>query len=215
MTRPHGLVSGKTAQEGIADCQHGQLSLVAQGDPITAREAAKSAELLTGCCGVAAEFRSGGQVVEFTVLGQQRPQGSKIPQAIYRDGKPVVTKTGRVVTVVRNDNPHLESWRQQVAWAAKIAFGDEPLILGPVQMMVVFTLLRTKGHYGSGKNAGKIKASAPTWHTVKPDTIKLVRAIEDSCTGIVWRDDSQVCRHVLEKRWGEEFSTFVRIEEIQ
>ena len=51
---------------------------------------------------------------------------------------------------------------------------------------------RLKGHYGTGKNAGTLKPSAPLFHTSKPDLDKLVRCIKDALTGIAWKDDAQV-----------------------
>jgi len=35
--------------------------------------------------------------------------------------------------------------------------------------------------------------------TSKPDASKLARAAEDELTGIVWRDDAQVCKLVVTK----------------
>ncbi len=152
--------------------------------------------------------------IEFTVYGEQRPQGSKIPQVIYRkDGTPVIGKNGRVLSVVRNDNPHLESWRNQVASAAHEAAAGV-FFRGPVQMTVCFTLVRPKSHYGTGKNSGKLKASAPKFPIVKPDSTKLLRAIEDAMSNVVWGDDSQVVRHDVSKAYGTEFITKVVVEEI-
>ena len=38
--------------------------------------------------------------------------------------------------------------------------------------------------------------------TVKPDSSKLLRAVEDSLTGTVWHDDAQVVSTQVEKRYG-------------
>ena len=151
-------------------------------------------------------------MIEFEVYGEQRPQGSKIAQVIYRNGKPL-TKDGRVITVARDDNKHLKSWRQEVA-AAAVAVKPDELLLGPVQLEITFYRPRPKGHFGTGRNAERLKDSAPRLPTPKPDTVKLTRAVEDALTGIIWRDDSQVCRHVLEKRYGRCHCTVVRIREI-
>jgi len=67
---------------------------------------------------------------------------------------------------------------------------------------MVFVLNRPKAHYGTGKNARMLKPSAPTEPTVKPDLIKMARAVEDAMSGIVYKDDSQVCKYRnLEKRY--------------
>lgn len=62
----------------------------------------------------------------------------------------------------------------------------------PVLVFVYFYFERTKGDYGTGRNAGVLKASAPKHYTKKPDVDKLIRAILDALTGIVWADDKQV-----------------------
>ena len=161
--------------------------------------------------------------IEFTVYGQPVPQGSKRAQVIYSKGKPV-EKNGRVITVVRNDNEDLTNWRNQVADKAMKAWrsathmspdSKEPeLIQGPLALTIEFVRPRLKGHFGTGRNKGKLKASAPQYPITKPDTIKLARAVEDAITGVVWVDDSQVVKHVLTKRWGERYETHVEITEL-
>jgi Holliday junction resolvase RusA-like endonuclease len=52
---------------------------------------------------------------------------------------------------------------------------------------------RPKSHYGTGRNAGKLKATAPTHNDGKPDRDNLDKAILDAMTGIGFmRDDKQV-----------------------
>ncbi len=155
--------------------------------------------------------------IVFTIHGEPKPQGSKVAQVIYgRDGKPVF-KNGRVLAVVRDDSKQLRAWRQDVATTAAEAIVKagivEPL-LGPVSLSIVFTRARPAGHFGTGRNARALKASAPKHPTTRPDTVKLTRAVEDALTGIVWRDDSQVCHHVLVKAWGQDFRTVVTIERL-
>ena len=158
-------------------------------------------------------------MINFTIHGKQITQGSKKSHAIYgRDGKPVM-KNGRVITVTRNDNENLDNWRQQVASVARAEFErqydkDAPLLMGPIQLSVSFIIPRPKGHFGKGRNAARIKESAPKHHTIKPDSLKLTRAIEDALTGVVYGDDSQVCRHEITKHWGASYMTGVIITEI-
>ncbi len=158
-----------------------------------------------------------------TVYGKPVPQGSKQSQVIYQGGKPVI-KNGRVLTVVRNANDDLQNWRNQVAEAVlweyqkKVNYVSSeeglPLMQGPVSLRIVFLKPRPKGHYGTGRNAGKLKESAPEYPTTRPDTLKLARAVEDALTGVIWQDDSQVVAHDMVKRWGERFSTIITINEL-
>lgn len=49
------------------------------------------------------------------------------------------------------------------------------------------------------------------------DLTNLYKATEDALTGLAYRDDSQVCRAEIQKRWvepGEEVGVLVRVEKI-
>lgn len=65
---------------------------------------------------------------------------------------------------------------------------------GPIWMSLHFVFTRPAGHYGSGKNAEKLKPSAPRWPKSRAigDRTNLLKSVEDALTGIVWHDDSQV-----------------------
>lgn len=41
----------------------------------------------------------------------------------------------------------------------------------------------------------------PLWHSKKPDLDKLVRAVQDALTGIIYKDDGQVCRLTANKNY--------------
>jgi crossover junction endodeoxyribonuclease RusA len=82
-------------------------------------------------------------------------------------------------------------WRGQVQQA--VAQLEAEPFHGPVELHLAFDLPRPSGHFGTGRNAGTIKPSSPTWPIVAPDLDKLVRAVMDSVTDAgLWRDDSQV-----------------------
>ena len=60
----------------------------------------------------------------------------------------------------------------------------------PLDLYVTFAVARPRGHYGmSGELRPRYRAALPT---TRPDLTKLLRALEDALTGIVWRDDAQV-----------------------
>jgi hypothetical protein len=64
---------------------------------------------------------------------------------------------------------------------------------GPVIVGIRFRLARPKGHYGTGRNAGQLRRSAPVAPDTKPDIDKLVRSTLDGMGEAgVWRDDAQV-----------------------
>lgn len=130
--------------------------------------------------------------VTFSVIGHPQPAGSK-----------TAFKRGSGVNVV-DANPNAKGWQNEVAVVAMQAMidGGVEMFEGPVGIAVVFTLMRPKGHYGSGRNAGVLKDSAPKWPIVKPDSTKLLRGVEDAMTTIVWRDDSQVVEQTVSKVYG-------------
>jgi Holliday junction resolvase RusA-like endonuclease len=119
--------------------------------------------------------------ITFEVPGVPQPQGST---KSFRRGTKIVTTS---------DNPRLRPWRDALCWHAREALGGHPRFEGPVVVSAVFWLPRPAGHFGSGRNAGHLRPSAPTSPTVPPDLDKLVRAALDALSEAgVWRDDAQV-----------------------
>ncbi len=132
---------------------------------------------------------------ECVVYGNARPQGSK--RALPRGGKP----GARPLMV--DSSKGLGPWKKQVAQVAGELLGpDWELLDGALSASMTFYRPRPKAHYGTGKNADKLKPSAPPYPTPKPDVLKLARAVEDALTGIVYRDDSQLVTCNYAKRYG-------------
>jgi Holliday junction resolvase RusA-like endonuclease len=127
----------------------------------------------------------------FNILGTPRPQGS---MALFR------AKSGHEVAKYANT---VYEWRGVCTVAAVAARPDGPPLEGPLQVGLGFDLARPKSHYGTGKNAGKLKASAPQWMATAPDIDKLVRAVLDAIgdAGTWWFDDGQVAQLTASKRY--------------
>lgn len=136
--------------------------------------------------------------VSFWVAGHPRPQGSKrafLPKR--KDGT-----FGRPV-VVDSSGEEGRAWRSQVRDAAIAAYGEfKPVLDGPIAVAFEFHLLRPKGHYGTGRNSNFLKPGSPSHPAGMPDVLKLARAVEDSLTSVVWRDDAQIVSELLLKRYG-------------
>lgn len=130
--------------------------------------------------------------MRIVVLGRAQPAGSKRAFSNPKTGKIIVT----------DDAKQSRPWKQQVAGAARDAVGDRPPLDGPLRLDVVFVVGRPKGHYGSGSNSRRVRPSAPEFPAVKPDVTKLVRAIEDAMTGIVYRDDALIVEQWARKVYG-------------
>lgn len=92
-------------------------------------------------------------------------------------------------------------WRGQVQQAVADAAWETQLT-GPVELHLGFEMPRLLSHYRTGKFAGALRPSAPTWPTTAPDLDKLVRCICDAVTDAgLWRDDSQVAVLQAAKRY--------------
>lgn len=145
--------------------------------------------------------------IVFLVPGIPAPGGSK--KAFPRIGR-----DGRQHVAVMDTSKRVKPWRAVVVHAAELAMAGRPPLRGPLKLEITFTLPRPKGHYGTGRNAGRVKATAPRWHTTKPDALKLRRPVEDALTGVCWVDDNQIAVGSEVKVYGERAGAEVRITEL-
>jgi crossover junction endodeoxyribonuclease RusA len=75
---------------------------------------------------------------------------------------------------------------------------------GPVRVVADFYLPRPKGHYGTGRNAGRVRDSAPGYPEHRPDLDKLARALLDGLgMGGAWADDCQVTHLHVSKLYAD------------
>lgn len=125
--------------------------------------------------------------VRFTVYGEPAPQGSK---------------TRNRWGGVREDNPRTQPWRQEIAGKAIEAMGGRPPLTGPVEFRAEFTFPRLVSHYGTGRNAGRVKDNAPVWKPTAPDLDKVIRACCDALAGIAFLNDAQVVALTATKTYG-------------
>lgn len=131
------------------------------------------------------------QVFSFVVYGKPEPAGSKRGFAFKR-------RNGSTGASVVDANPKAQGWKTLVGLAVQEAYKGE-LLSGPLQLELRFFAPRIKGHLRSN---GQVKDSAPPFPTSRPDVLKLARGVEDSLTGIIWRDDAQIVREILSKNYG-------------
>ncbi len=108
-------------------------------------------------------------VIDFFVRGLPVPQGSA--KAFPNP------KTGGSIVVTQT--PKLAAWRRAIAEEARRVAPKE-LITEAVTITVNFFFDKPK----SRKKEMRMKT--------RPDLDKLIRAVLDGCTDVVWKDDSQV-----------------------
>ena len=125
------------------------------------------------------------------VIGIPAPQGSK-------------RHVGNGIMI--ENSKRVKPWRQDVKEAALIHYDGE-IIDQAVEIEIIFMFARPKSHYGTGKNARKLKPSAPVFVTSKGigDVDKLQRstydALSQSSGGTVLKDDSLVVKNRNMKRY--------------
>jgi len=130
--------------------------------------------------------------IEVWVPGIPQPGGSKTAFRHYTTGRMVVKDACK-------KNP---AWKDTVKTFAVMAYRGAPLTT-PLHVQFEFYVMRPQGHYGTGRNAGQVRSSAPTHPAVKPDVTKLVRSTEDALTGILWRDDTLIVKQVATKAYAD------------
>lgn len=135
------------------------------------------------------------KILQVIVPGKPQSRGSKRAIPIG-DGRGGYRSNGRggIMTRAVDSNKNSKLWMKQAGMIARSQFSGEPYE-GPIVFQAKFAFQRPKSHFGTGKNAGEIKASSPEEHTQKPDLTKLMRAAEDALTGVVYQDDSQIVRY--------------------
>lgn len=128
-------------------------------------------------------------VMEFAVYGTPGPQGSKNFMGVTSGG------FGKMVESSKKVKPWRDAVRADAIQARQVLPGfvllDEPLC---VEM--VFTSVRPKSHYRTGRNAHLLRDQAPLRPVAKPDASKLCRSTEDALTDAgVWKDDARVVEY--------------------
>lgn len=122
------------------------------------------------------------------------------------DGDPVSqprvqrTNAGHVYTP---DNG-VRAYKAALQLAAKAA-GAQPTD-GPVQMVIDFVFARRPSHL---TKSGEVRAGAPA--LPRPDVDNCGKAVMDALNGVAYLDDRQVSRLVIEKSYGPQGRTTVRI----
>ena len=145
--------------------------------------------------------------MHFEIFVPGDPKGQPRPRAFAR-------KMGSVHVARFYDSDVADVWKGAVQRALLDAARASrwEYTLGPVEVTLNFAMPRPKSHSGTKG----LKPSAPQSHTGKPDVDNLAKLVLDQITRNtrIWRDDSQVVRLVVEKRWalvGESAGCVLRI----
>lgn len=98
------------------------------------------------------------------------------------------------------------AYRQAVALAAKVA-GATPTAKAPLTLIVDLVFTRPKSHYlANGELNPRTALKVPPG-----DCTNYAKGIEDCLNGVAWQDDVQIGKVIVEKTYGTESRTTVRI----
>jgi Holliday junction resolvase RusA-like endonuclease len=90
-------------------------------------------------------------------------------------------------------------WLPEVREWASDNWSDDPVEY-PVSVSLLFVVSRPKSHFGTGRNAKTVKASAPAFP--HQDIDNFVKGALDALTGCVYADDRQVIELQARKVYG-------------
>lgn len=125
----------------------------------------------------------------FKVLGKPAPQGSK-----RHVGKGVMVESSKRCKPWRQDVRHTVMELLPDGWYANM---DKAITLS-----CVFVFARPKNHF---RTNGQLKPSAPKHCSGRiGDISKLVRAVEDAMTGVVYNDDAQIINLIAHRRFAND-----------
>lgn len=128
--------------------------------------------------------------ISFFVIGDPKPQA-----------RPRVSRRGKFTSV----HSPLTQWRCDVLKEANSIAQSKEILTCPLFIDITYYFRRPQGHYGTGKNAEKLKDSAPQFHTKKPDIDNLNKAILDAIgdSGLI-KNDSQIYHLQSLKTYGKD-----------
>ena len=117
------------------------------------------------------------------------------------EGRPIPLKRHRTTKTGHRYDP---SARDKADFLDKVrATGSLPAqpLFEPLCMELLFEMPRAKSHFGTGRNAGKLKQSAPRFHTKVPDVDNLCKFVLDALNKYMYKDDSCIVKVICEKRY--------------
>jgi Holliday junction resolvase RusA-like endonuclease len=126
--------------------------------------------------------------------------GDPVPQPRVR----VSTRGGFARAYVPGKH-QIHTYRQAIA-AAAAAAGATATDEEPLTVILDLVFSRPASH----KNKSGLRKGAPV--QPRPDVDNVAKGILDSLNGVAWADDRQVGKLVVEKSYGEEPRTTVRIQ---
>lgn len=103
--------------------------------------------------------------------------------------KAITHRTTKRAILIHDDDAALKNWRKAIGEEARYRMGvRRPYPEDAIEVNAIFTVPRPR-------------TVTREYPTVPPDSDKLMRAVGDALTGIVYRDDAQSVDLVVRKRY--------------
>lgn len=136
-------------------------------------------------------------MITFWVPGQPVGQPRQRVGVLHGHARTYTPRTLKNADGTRRINP-IFPWKDAIANVASAH--RKYKFTGPVAVSVQAFFRRPESHYGTGRNAGQLKANAPKYHTAKPDTDNTAKPILDVMKNLgFYIDDAQVFKLLVVK----------------
>ena len=135
-----------------------------------------------------------------------------VPGAPVGKGRPRAARRGAGVVMFTPEKT--ADYEALVSATASNAMRAEagPLFTGPLEAVLEMRF-PVPASWSKAKRARAL--AGVEWHTSKPDTDNVAKAILDACNGVVFRDDSQIVMLTATKEFSETPGVRVVIREVQ
>jgi len=131
-------------------------------------------------------------------------------------GHPVAKGRGRAVNTPNGPRIYTPGktakWEQDARLVARQVMDGEDPIPGPVSVYVTATFVPANS-WPKWKRAAALAGDIR--HTQKPDVDNLAKAAMDAINGVVFVDDQQVFRVVIEKHYGTVPAVSIEVEQVE
>jgi Holliday junction resolvase RusA-like endonuclease len=127
--------------------------------------------------------------------------GDPVPQPRAR-----ITTRGKFAHAYTPKKHPINNYRNEISVAAIAAMGDAEPASEPVSVVIDAVFARPKSHM----TKRGVKPTAPK--LPRPDCDNIAKGVLDALALIVWLDDTLVQRLIVEKSWGDEARTTVRVQ---
>ena len=138
---------------------------------------------------------------------QGKPAGS---------GSKTAYKTPQGRMIVTPASKYQKPWQEAVKWGfLQSEYAKMKPLTEALDVRIDFCFVRPNNHFGTGRNKGKLKSSAPLYPAKRPDVDKLARSTIDALTNLVMKDDSQIVLLTVSKIYSDRSGADIRVSELK